>query len=46
MWQRHRVASPAAVNLNGMTLPPPGGPNIMLAAGVTQWRGVLRDCVP
>jgi len=33
------------VDLDGTTLPPPGAPNIMLAAGGTQLRGVLRDSV-
>ena len=33
------------VDLDGTTLPPPGAPNIMLAAGGTQLRGLLRDSV-
>jgi len=32
-------------DLDGTTLPPPGAPNIMLAAGGTQLRGALRDSV-
>ncbi len=33
------------VDLDGTTLPPPGAPNIMLAAGGTQLRGRLADSV-
>ena len=33
------------VDLDGTALPPPGAPNIMLAAGGTQLRGLLRDSV-
>ncbi len=33
------------VDLDGTTLPPPGAPNIMLAAGGTQLRNQLRDSV-
>jgi hypothetical protein len=33
------------VDLDGHELPPTGAPNIMLAAGGTQLRGVLRDSV-
>ncbi len=33
------------VDLDGRSLPPPGAPNIMLAAGGTQLRGMVRDTV-
>jgi hypothetical protein len=33
------------VDLDGTTLPPPGAPNLMLAAGGTQLRGRLADSV-
>ena len=33
------------VDLDGIALPPRGAPNIMLAAGGTQLRGLLRDSV-